>query len=186
MLSSVKALSGVFTQWRLQTALALLAAFRSENQRVVALVGRKSSSIWGMNKEDLIEEARKELGLQRAAAEKETVTTLREKIRRSKAQRKAEMDPLSNLPKGLDRMTAAQLKEECVTRSISTDPLPDQRGSTMTRPQMILKIREDVELRSAISSPEESRPARATSQRRRPSTAPHRSTTEMAVDEGSM
>ena len=105
-----------------------------------------------------------------AQAEHETVITLREKIRRSRAQAREESDPLAALPRGLDMMSAEALVQECLTRGLDPLALQGQRGQYKTRPQMILMIREDVELRISTSQTEPPPTARS----RRTSSVPSR------------
>ena len=123
-----------------------------------------------MHKIKLMEVARRELGMTPAQAEHETVITLREKIRRSRAQARDESDPLAALPHGLDRMNAEARVQECLTRGLDPIALPGQRGQYKTRPQMILLIREDVELRTSTSQTEPPPTART----RRMNSAPSR------------
>ena len=126
-----------FASWRMIVQATPAAALRTENERLSQLMGKQKDSIWVMNKEGLIEVAIRELGLTRVQAGKETVVTLRERIRRARAQNTADADPLKKIPPGLDRMKVDQLTAECTKRLLSTATLK-------TRPQMILAIREDV------------------------------------------
>jgi hypothetical protein len=143
-----------FQQWQLVTVLVLNAALKTENVRLAAMVGKKKESIWLMTKDDLVEVAQRELGMTRARAAKETVVTIREKIRRARKQSEEEEDPHNWLPKGLALMTADQLRIECIQRGMDVEALPGEKGPFKTRPQMILMIREDVELRrSPLESP---------------------------------
>ena len=130
--------------------MTLVEVLKSENRSLSERLGKQKDSIWQMRKEELIEVARRELGMPRYDAEKETVTTLREKIRRNRSQSQEEADPIMTLPKGLERMTAERLCNECQMRGLDVSPLPGQRGTIKTRAQMILLIREDVELKSTI------------------------------------
>ena len=136
-------------EWRTVALLTMVAALNSEVKRLREAAGKRSESIWTMSKEDLIELARRELGMPRSLAEKETVVTLRERIRRDREQKKEESDPLMKLPPGLERMRAEELKAECEKRGLDTTPLPGTRGTCKTRPQMILMIREEVERRNS-------------------------------------
>ena len=144
--------------WRLQVSLRRAAALEAEVTRLKAVVGRRAGNIWEMRKDELMEVARKELGFTTAQLAKETVVTLREKIRRSRTEARIEADPLASLPKGLERMSQQDLVRECLARSLDPQALPDQqhRGAFRTRPQMILMIREDVELRITSSQTEPS------------------------------
>ena len=51
----------------------------TEITRLTKKLGKKSGSIWNMDKSELVEVARMELGVTLAQAEKMTVTVLREK-----------------------------------------------------------------------------------------------------------
>ena len=90
-----------------------------------------------MNKAELVEKARLDLGMTQAQAEKETVTTLRERIRSRRELTEHNDDPYTKLPKGLDSLKKDELRLECKTRAIH---MPEDA----TRPKMILAIREDV------------------------------------------
>ena len=151
-------LRAILACWRLQVSLRRTAALEAEVTRLKAVVGRRAGNIWEMHKDELMEVARKELGFTTAQLAKETVVTLREKIRRSRAETRSEADPLASLPKGLERMSQQDLVRECLARSLDPQALPDQhqRGAFRTRPQMILMIREDVELRITSSQTEPS------------------------------
>ena len=104
--------------------LTAVGALNSEVKRLREQAGKRSDSIWTMSKEDLIETARRELGMPRALAEKETVVTLRERLRRDRAQKQEEGDPLMKLPAGLERMRAEELQAECARHGLSHDPSP--------------------------------------------------------------
>ena len=140
----------VFAAWRMRALRTMVETLKSEVRALRERLGKQKSSIWQMRKEDLIELARRELGMPRPDAEKESVITLREKIRRNRAQVQEEADPLVTLPKGLERMTAEELCRECRARNLDITPLPGHRGQVKTRPQMILMIREDVELKNSF------------------------------------
>jgi len=75
-------------------------------------------------------------------------------------------------------MKAEDLKAECERRGLDTTPLPGERGTCKTRPQMILMIREYIELKNTLSeeTPDLANPA--AKPRPRPSTAPRRSADE--------
>lgn len=123
--------------WSNLCTRTLLEAERTENARLQNVVGRKTESIWSMNKADLVEKARLELGMTQAQAEKETVVTLRERIRSRRELTETSKDPFTKLPKGLDSLKKEELAVECKLRTIH---MPE--GAT--RPMMILAIREDV------------------------------------------
>ena len=163
----------VFAAWRMRTLMTLVEVLKSENRSLSERLGKQKSSIWQMRKEDLIEVARRELGMHRYDAEKETVTTLREKIRRNRSQTQEEADPLVTLPKGLERMTSAHLCNECQMRGLDISPLPGHRGSVKTRAQMILMIREDVELKNTFLG-DQTQTCRVARAKPKPSSAPTR------------
>ena len=137
----------VFQAWRLVGALTMLAGFRAEVERLRSLVQKKSASIWNMHKSELVEAAVRELGMNLAAAQAETVIVLRERLRKNRAATQEEADPMLRVPPGLERMLHSQLLEECKARGLDTQALPGSRGEHRTRPHMILMIREDVDRR---------------------------------------
>ena len=167
-------MKALMTAWRMIVQARALEAASKEALRLGKLVGNKGNSIWLMNKEELVELAMEELGFSRRIAEKDTVTVLRERLRRNRDLMKEEADPMAAAPKGLEKMVHSDLVRECSKRGISVEPLPGQRGAIATRPQMILKIREDVELRSMPSAGAATATASSAepSRRPRPSTAP--------------
>ncbi len=124
--------------WRQLVTRRELEAEQTEVARLRNLVGKKSESLWDMRKDDLVEAARKELGMTRTQAETETVTTLRERIRAFREAQKVDENPDAQAPKGLNSMKTADLVEEMRRRSI---PLPEKN----TRPKMILLIRQHVD-----------------------------------------
>ena len=138
-------MQNLFSAWRITILEQNLIGFMAETESLKAKLGKKSESIWHMNRADLVEVARKELGMTLAAAEKETVVTLREKIRRQRDVSKVMLDPMSQVPKGLDRMKLEELKSECLLRGLPELPKP-------TRPALIVQIRDDVEQRTLLSA----------------------------------
>ncbi len=84
-----------------------------------------------MNKPELIEKARRDLGMTTTQAEKETVTSLRERLWSQKAAQDLAADPLCKVPKGLDGILKTALEQECALRGVA---LPEQN----TRPKMIV------------------------------------------------
>ena len=131
----------VFQAWELYVAKTYIKALETENQRLQALVKKKTESIWNMKQADLVEVARSELGMSMAQAAKETTITLREKIRRNREIVKEVQDPMMVLPKGLQKMKHAELLLEMERRNL---PIPEKA----TRPMMILMIREQVDFLS--------------------------------------
>ena len=156
----------VFQAWELYVAKTYIKALETENQRLQAIVGKKAESIWDMKRADLVEVARSELGMTMAQAEKETVITLREKIRRNREIVKEAQDPMLVLPKGLQRMNHANLLLEMERRNL---PIPENP----TRPMMILLIKEQVDFLSQTA---------ATSQETNPPTSGTTSDDWMKVD----
>ena len=134
LLTSTTWLRLIFQSWALTSTRASLEAASTELAR---LGSKKKTSIWAMNKAELVEVARKELGLTVTQAEKETVLILRERIRATRSAAEVAGDPLTKLPKGLDKMLVADLKTELVIRGL---PEPEQP----TRARMIMLIRDDV------------------------------------------
>jgi hypothetical protein len=125
----------VLQGWRILTLMAKCNSLNVELEEARLL--SKPTSIWTMKKPDLVEVARKEIGLRSDQATKLTVIEIRELIRQHRESVKAMEDPLMKLPVGLARMTVEQLKEECVRRNI-------QHVSRVTRVQMIMAIKEQV------------------------------------------
>ena len=82
------------TAWRIVTMEILMGAARTEITRLTKKLGKKSGSIWNMDKSEIVEVARMELGLTLAQAEKMTVTVLREKIREQRQILKMAQDPM--------------------------------------------------------------------------------------------
>jgi hypothetical protein len=97
-----------------------------------------------MTKVELVEMARTQLGMTLATANTKTVVVLRELLRASKAQTEEILDPLAKIPKGLDQMVKAALESEMEFRNLEV-------RDKMTRPQMILAIRDQVEERKLLS-----------------------------------
>ena len=120
-------------------------ALESECARLSRLVGKRQSSLWTATKAELVELARKELGWTQAQCEKETVTSLRERIRSVRSVVNFQADPLNKLPVGLDKMKVEELKTELLMRDL---PEPDKS----TRAQMICLIRDDVATRLTLTT----------------------------------
>jgi len=97
-----------------------------------------------MTKVELVEMARTQLGMTLATANSKTVVVLRELLRASKAQTEEILDPLTKIPKGLDQMVKAALESEMEFRNLEV-------RDKMTRPQMILAIRDQVEERKLLA-----------------------------------
>ena len=134
----------IVTAWANVLVRKELAASAAEVNRLAIRIGKKINSIWDMNKEELVEVARKELGMNPGQAQAETVVTLRERIRRVRELTKLEnLDPEAQLPKGLGAMKLADLVEEVNRRQL---PLPDKP----TRAQLQILIRDDVSFRASV------------------------------------
>ena len=132
--------------WALYTTRVRLEACALELERVKEKLGKRQSSIWNMNKAELVEVARKELGMSLMQAEKETVMALRERIRSAREVANMESDPLARLPQGLDGMKKEHLRAEILVRGL---PEPER----CTRPKMIALIRDSVAARQVLSQP---------------------------------
>jgi hypothetical protein len=115
-------------EWRIAT----LETRCEQSQGAVAV----KKTIWTMRKQELIEVARRELGLRHEQAEAITVIELREAIRAHREQTKVLLHPHASYPKGLSKMTAQELTQECAERGLLVD--------RATRPQMIAAIRNHV------------------------------------------
>ena len=102
-----------------------------------------------MKKEDLLEVARRELGLEPHQLEKVTLLEIREKIRQHRVENQAVQDPRLQVPKGLSKMTVAELRRECEARNIEIEAIPfGSRGPN--RAQMIIAIKEWVATASGL------------------------------------
>ena len=89
-----------------------------DDARYTNMLGKKSDSIWQMNKAQLAETARKELGMTLVQAQKETATVLRERLRRLPNVEEVKEDPLATLRKGLEKKSLDDLKEIHQERSL--------------------------------------------------------------------
>ena len=138
-------LRATFQAWELYVTKAYVQSLETENERLRTLVKKKSESIWEMTKADLVEVARRELGMTKTQAEKDTVIILREKIRRNREVVAEAQDPMLVLPKGLQRMNHADLLLEMERRNL---PIPENP----TRPMMILMIKEQVDFLSQTAA----------------------------------
>ena len=138
----------VFAEWALITQRIQRHAAQTETERLRERLGKQKDSIWTMTKDELVEVAHRELQMSYQKAQKETVVTLRERIRQARAKLgpQPEADPMLRIPKGLERMALADLSQECARREISS-PMTDKRGPT--RASLIVLIRDDVEERNA-------------------------------------
>ena len=137
----IQRMRSFFLAWVIYKLRCQKEMLETELARMTQIVGKKKiDSIWNMTKDELIEVARNELGMTIVQATTETVVTLREKIRAYRKAVKDAGDPLNSLPPGLDKMHKADLLTEMETRQL---PIANQ----MTRPAMIIAIRDNVEVR---------------------------------------
>ena len=151
LMTAYKLVASFFSRWRLLTALHVLESMRAEYARMERQVGSKAQSIWQMTKEQLIEIARRELNMPREEARRETVITLREKIRSQRKVINQEEHPVLTLPKGLSRMTKEELAHECRLRGI--EPTITERPQELkTRAEMLVLIRWLVEQNTSTSA----------------------------------
>ena len=137
------AIIAIFQAWRVVALATMNEALTTENARL-SLGNKKAESIWSMNKEQLVETARRELGVSLTVASRDTVIVLREKIRRVRQIVEVKDDPLTELPRGLEKMKLEELKELHAERSLP-------QAEKMTRAAIILQIRDDVLQRSMLS-----------------------------------
>ena len=87
------ALRQIFLTWLVGTVQSSKDVLDATVQSLAAQQAKKSDSLWSMNKADLIETARKELGYTWAFAEKYTVLELRELVRRNRDSAQSTVDP---------------------------------------------------------------------------------------------
>ena len=164
----------MFVAWRDEINGRMRAGLQTEVTRLGEVAGRRGSSIWMMRKEDLIQCAYRELEMSRTQAERETVVTLRERLRQARARNDAKAsatDPLmqTQVPSGLERMTHAVLILECEKRGISTAAPPASKGRAQrelkTRAAMIVDIKDHADAQKqwnmVQASAESSAPARS-------------------------
>ncbi|MCH2143445.1 MAG: hypothetical protein MK077_10685 [Phycisphaerales bacterium] len=137
------ALRVIFLSWVNHLLKADLEISEASNARLQALLGKKAKSIWNLHKVDLVQIAMDELGMTLAYAERQSVVSLREKIRRKRQELTHQEDPKNRLPPNVDRMKKLDLLNECLIRDL---PLPE--GAS--RPMMIVAIRDDVEQRQLL------------------------------------
>ena len=150
MLGCHKWIKLVFMAWHRAALQNQVGVLKHENEELRKLSGPRKESIWNMKRTDLEEVARKELNMSGQEIKAETVTTLREKIRAERDKQKQEQDPFAQLPVRLERMRHEELVNECWSRSLdptAVDETGKGKQKYKTRPQMILMIREDVEVR---------------------------------------
>ena len=136
----------VFLAWERTIVKKELVAYMAEAASLAQRLGKSKESIWSMKKADLVEVARKELGISAAQAQKDTVEILREKIRRVRAFKDSLDDPLAAVPVGLGKMKLEDLQDEANKRGLPVAP-------NATRVQLLMLIREDADHRIMRSAP---------------------------------
>jgi len=92
-----------------------------------------------------VEEARRHMWMTQVQANSKTVVVLRELLKTARAQEETVLDPMCRIPPGLEKMPKAALIEEMKLRSL---PVTE----TMTRPAMIVAIRDQVASRVILSA----------------------------------
>ena len=133
----------MFQAWAMAMMRIVIDSQHTERVRLEKMVGEKKSSLWAMNRSELVEKAKKDLGMTEAQMKNETVTSLRERLRSQKEVVDMLYDPLAKSPKGLDNMFKEELKQECLLREIhQPDPCK--------RPKMIVLIQDDVTRRQTM------------------------------------
>ena len=139
-------LRGLWCAWRLalECERAERAAQALEEAR--SKLGKLSSSIWLMRKEELVRLAMEELGWTHGKAMKTTTGQLRLALREHRA---ALRGPAGSLPTGLSRMKLDELQVEATQRSIL---LQTPEGRRKTREMLIRDIREHEDKANAKSS----------------------------------
>ena len=78
-------LRAVFANWALVTQRVIRSAADDERERLRERLGKQKDSIWTMSKVEVAEVAHRELGMNYQQANRETLVTLREKIRQARA-----------------------------------------------------------------------------------------------------
>ena len=130
--------------WMVGTARGMRTSISNERSRALHSIGKRASSIWLMDKEQLISQGLLELGMTKERLEKMRVGEIRQTIKDHRDNiSKATTGTPSNhellLPKGLGKMNRAQLQRLCQDRGIDTTK-PDQRGGHMNIEQMIQAV----------------------------------------------
>ena len=123
----------------------------AEVERLNELAPQETST-WRMKRERLVEVFIDELGMTRGQAAKETALTLRQKIKANRDMLNTVADPLDELPKGLSRMSHAELCQEMEKRGLHMPT--GQRGAhrANTKGYMIVAIKDHVEQRRLLST----------------------------------
>jgi len=126
-----------FLAWKSTSQELVIDYLEKENHKLSQEIGRRQTSIWAMRKDELVRKAREELGMSHADAESETVGQLRLLL---KEHAEIYQKPRLNLPKGLTRMTHAQLLEACDKQGIPTEDSGGRLG-LKTREMMIRDLK---------------------------------------------
>ena len=129
-------LRALFQAWRLTAVTADRAAKAFENGKLHEEIRKHHNSLGSATKERLVEMAVEMLGMPRAQAEQLRTGALRHQLR--EARREAQAGG-GVLPKGLARMSHAELSTECNRLGISTQD-PRRRKGLKVREQMIADI----------------------------------------------
>ena len=133
----------MFQAWAMAMMRIVIVSHHTERVSLEKIVGKKKSLLWAMTRSELVEKAKKDLGMTEAQMKDETVTSLRERLRSQKEVVDMLDDPRAKAPKGLDNMLREELKQECLLREINqSDPC--------TRPTMIVLIKDDVTRRQTM------------------------------------
>ena len=135
----------VIMHWRLFVTRLALEVSQTELARRMPKTRSlfQAPSIWEMNKLELVEEARRHLGMTQVQANSKTVVVLRELLKTARAQEETVLDPMCRIPPGLEKMPKAALIEEMKLRSLP---------AAFTRSAMIVAIRDQVESRVILSA----------------------------------
>ena len=146
-----RALQVLFNAWYGCTKAEMSNWLAAEAGRLNELVPQETS-IWRMKTEQLVEVFIDELGITRSQAEKEIAQTLRQKIKANRDMLNTVADPLDEVPKGLGRMSHAELCKEMEKRGLHMPA--GQRGAhrANTKGYMIVAIKDHVEQRRLLST----------------------------------
>ena len=134
----------ILMAWKFLVVKSALAIFTEKVHRCTIRIGKKIGYLQDMNKDELVEVAQRELGMNLGQAQAKTVMTLRERIRqgRESITQLLNLVPDAQLPKRLGEMKLEDLVEEVERRqpslqipirnhgsSIATDLTTDQTRS---------------------------------------------------------
>ena len=127
----------MFRSWTLVVTRTSLEAASTELAKIQQKNGSKKPSTWTMTKDELVEMTCKTLGMTPAKAHEETLTTLRERIKKVRQKTKMLVDPLAKIPLRLERIKLEDLKEEIVSRK-SVDDAMHVALATVSNARMIV------------------------------------------------